>query len=142
MDMKSFFKDAVVPVENIKYIASERFKDEEGNPVEWEIRVLDSEEFEKKVADKAKKKVPSPDNPRATTTITDGTLLLEGLLKEAIVEPNLKSTELQDSWGTVGEIPTLRKMLTIGEFNDLAAAVQQAQGLAVGMEDKIKTAKN
>ena len=141
MDMKSFFKESAIPVENVKYAASERFRDPEGNPQEWELRPLTSEEFEG-ILDKAKKKVPSPDNPRNMMIVTDQSKVRDEMLKAAIVKPNLKREDLQNSWGTVGEIATLRAMLLPGEVNDLANVIQQISGFEVGMEEKIKTVKN
>ncbi len=141
MDMKSFFKESAIPVENVKFAASERFRDAEGKPIEWELRPLTSEEFEA-ILDRAKKKVPSPDNPRNLMVVTDNVKVRDEMLKAAIVYPNLKSAELQDSWGAVGEIATLRAMLLPGEVNDLANAIQQISGFEVGMDEKIKTAKN
>lgn len=141
MDMKSFFKESAIPVENVKYAASDRFRGAEGNPLEWELRPLTSEEFEA-ILDKAKKKVPSPDNPRNLMVVTDQSKVRDEMLKASVVFPNLKAAELQDSWGTVGEIATLRAMLLPGEVNDLANVVQQISGFETGMEEKIKTVKN
>jgi hypothetical protein len=141
MDMKSFFKESAIPVENVKYVASERFRDEKGNQAEWELRPLTSEEFET-ILDGAKKKIPSPDNPRNMLIVTDQSKVRDEMLKAAIVEPNLKREDLQNSWGTVGEIATLRAMLLPGEVNDLANVIQQISGFEVGMEEKIKTIKN
>lgn len=141
MDMKSFFKESAIPVENVKYPASERFRDAEGKPLEWELRPLTSEEFEA-ILDRAKKKVPSPDNPRNLMVVTDNAKVRDEMLKASVVYPNLKSAELQDSWGAVGEIATLRAMLLPGEVNDLANVIQQISGFEVGMDEKIKTAKN
>lgn len=139
--MKAFFKDSAIPVENVKYVASERFRTASAQPLEWELRPLSSEEFEA-ILDKAKKKVPSADNPRNLMVITDSAKVRDDMLRAAIVYPKLTDTSLQDSWGTVGEIATLRAMLLPGELNDLANIIQQISGFEVGMEEKIKTAKN
>ncbi len=141
MDMKSFLKENAIPVENVEYVASKRFVDAEKKPVPWQLRPLTSEEFEA-ILDRAKKKVPSPENPRILTTVTDHSKVKNELLLAAIVEPNLKREDLQNSWGTVGELDTLRAMLLPGEIEDLTNVIQQISGFEVGMEEKIKTVKN
>lgn len=141
MDMKSFFKESAIPVENVKYAASERFLDAAGTPLEWELRPLTSEEFEA-ILDRAKKKVPSPDNPRNLLVVTDNAKVRDEMLKASVVYPNLKAADLQDSWSSVGEIATLRAMLLPGEVNELVNVIQQISGFEVGMDEKIKTVKN
>ena len=56
--------------------------------------------------------------------------------------PNLDDAALQDSYGAVGAQDLIQKMLTPGEYADLANMVQQVCGFEVGMDDKMKRVKN
>ncbi len=140
-DLKAFLKESAVPVENIMYVASERFKGSDGQAVEWELKPLSSDEFDD-IMLRAKKKVADPADPRNKVFVTDNSKVRDDILVAAVVSPNLRSQELQESWGTVGELATLKGMLLPGELADLSAMIQQISGFEVGMEDKIKTAKN
>ncbi|HBG2624315.1 phage portal protein, partial [Clostridioides difficile] len=45
-NLSAFLAQNAIKVDNVKYIASNRFLDEDNKPVEWELRVLSSEEDE------------------------------------------------------------------------------------------------
>lgn len=44
MSLTAFLAQNAGKVENVTYIASERFKDEAGNPIPWELRCISNEE--------------------------------------------------------------------------------------------------
>ena len=61
----------------------------------------------------------------------------------SIVEPNLYNAELQDSYGVKTPEDLLKEMVNDpGEYNDLAAFIQQFNGFNTTMEDKVEEAKN
>ena len=43
-DLSSFLAQNAAKVENVKYVASRRFKDKAGNYMEWEIQAITSTE--------------------------------------------------------------------------------------------------
>lgn len=139
--IKAFFSENAVRTENVEVEVSKRFVDENKKPIPWEIRVLDSNEFDR-IVNQCKKRVPDPSNPRQQMTITDSKQLVDRLIVETVVSPNLNDLELQNSYGVMDADGLVKKMLTPGEYVDLGAAVQQAQGFEVGMSEKIKEAKN
>lgn len=136
-----FLKPNVLQEENIKYIASKRFKDEKGKPVEWEIRGIDSE------ADDALRRgcavtIPIPGKRNQFTRETDYAKYSGKLAATCTVFPDLRSAELQDSYGVKGEDALLRAMLKPGEYTDFIAKVQEVNGFDVSMAELVEEAKN
>ena len=70
-------------------------------------------------------------------------IILILMLAAAVVYPDLQNAELQDSYGVTDPEDLLYEMIdNPGEFNDLAAFVQQYSGLDETMEEKVQEAKN
>ncbi|MFQ4424072.1 phage portal protein, partial [Clostridioides difficile] len=42
-DLNAFLSQNAIKVENRKYVASERFIGEDGKPIEWELKAIDSD---------------------------------------------------------------------------------------------------
>lgn len=139
-NLQAFLAENVIKAENIKYQVSERFLDTEKKPIDWEIKVLSSDEDEA-LRNSCKKKEFIPGS-RQTTVVLDQEKYAVSLICECVVYPNLNSAQLQESYGVVGSEALVKKMLTPGEYTDLYMAVTQANGFQVGMEEKIKLAKN
>lgn len=139
-NMKAFLKGSAIALTEKEYVASERFVDEQGNPIPWRLRVLGTEEVEKMERNCKKKEFSK--GTREYKTITDTTKLQEEMVSAAVVYPCLDDAELQESYGTVGAVATVKAMLTPGEYVDLANAVAEVSGYQAGMSDKITTAKN
>ena len=139
-NLQAFLAENVIKMENIKYQASKRFLDSEKKPIDWEIKVLSSDEDEA-LRNACKKKEIIP-GTRQTTVTLDQDKYAGALICECVVYPNLNSAQLQESYGVVGAEALVKKMLTPGEYTDLYMAVSQANGFQVGMEEKIKQAKN
>ena len=55
---------------------------------------------------------------------------------------DLKNAELQQAYGVLGEAELLKAMLYVGEFAELAQAVQELSGLDVDINEEIEDAKN
>ena len=63
------------------------------------------------------------------TAQTDQDLYVDLLVVNALVSPDVNNAKLQKSWGTPGNpVATIKKMLKIGEYTDLALAVQEVTG--------------
>lgn len=115
MSLKSFFKENNIKIENVKYIASDRFKDENGEVIEWELKVLDNKKVDELrnrfssrsfVNHKEEFKFNSEDFMKVFVT-------------EAIVFPNLTDKDLQDSYGVFSPYELLQEILTVGELTRL-----------------------
>lgn len=91
--------------EGRRVVVSERFKDERGEPVAWEIKPMSAAELQAVYRESGGK----------------GGVGLR-LIAEAVQWPDLASAELQDMYGVMGAVPLLLRMLTPGEF----AVLEQA----------------
>jgi hypothetical protein len=138
--LKSFFKQNAKPIENEKVVVSERFTDENGKPIEWEIKAISNEQDDKLREDctkqeKIKKGVYVPK--------LDYSAYLKRLLVSCVVFPELDDAELQDSYGVMGEEALLSAMLLPGEYSNLAEEVQAICGFDKDiLEEKVDEAKN
>lgn len=140
-ELRAFLSENAIKPENVKVVVSNRFLDEDKNPIAFELCIINNTEYENLVR-QCKRKVPMQGNPKQTVIETDYDKVVDLLVEACVVYPNLNDVELQDDYKAVGAIDTAKKMLTPGEYNDLSGAIQQAIGFEVGMEDKIKKAKN
>ena len=55
--LKAFMREELLQREPVKYVASKRMKDDDGKPIEWELRVLTNDEVEE-IVDRNTKRVP------------------------------------------------------------------------------------
>ena len=134
MNLSCFLAQNAMTVENVKYIASERFLDDDGKPVMWEIKAVSNsldEEFRKS---STKKVGGTPD--------FDHSLYIGKLAAEATVYPDLSDASLQDSYGVMGKDSLLKAMLTPGEYSSYLLKVQDISGFNINFSEKVKTAKN
>ena len=139
-NLSAFLKQNVEVVNETEYVASKRIKDANGEPIAWKIKTLATDETEK-----MRKKYTKRITDRITRQSEerfDATAYNEDVLSKAVTYPNLYDAELQDSWGVTEPVDLVKAMLTPGEYADLLAAVTEAQGYDVGMEDKVKEVKN
>ncbi len=135
MNLNAFLAQNALKIENEKHVISERFIDNEGKPIPWEIRALSEEENQ--ALRKSATKVVS--HKRYIVPETDYDLYLARMTAEAVVFPNLKDAELQKSYGVLGADELLGKMLTAGEYAKLLEVVQEVNGFN---RDLVEEAKN
>lgn len=138
--LSAFLKENKIKREAYEYVASKDFVDSEGNPIPWKIRPLTNEELDN-LRDRFTKRVKNK-----MTQKTEEVFDKEGFTMEmattAIEFPPLDDAQLQESYGVVGADSLLNAMLTPGELQDLFLAVNEASDFEVGMDQKIKQAKN
>lgn len=131
----------------------ESFKDEEGNVIPFEIRVLTQEEINK-INDGYHRRSMATDkkgNPLIAMgevvwkTEKDSAKASRHLIVEALHYPNLKDPELMKYYGCadVTEMP-LKVFTKADEYQHVSRIVMQALGLAsaVGDEEELEAAKN
>ena len=126
LNMKAFLKSNAKAVKDEEYIASERFVDEQGNPIPWKLRILGSDEIEA-IERRCKRREFNISNHEYKTAI-DKTALATEMVCAAIVFPNLNDADLQASYGTVGASLTVKAMLTPNEYRGLVIAVLKVSG--------------
>ncbi|WP_336019590.1 phage tail assembly chaperone [Fusobacterium polymorphum] len=139
-NMEVFLKQNAVQKENKKVVVSERFKDEDGKVVEWEIRPLTAQEDQilreanteiKELKGKKGQLFPQLDSNKYSSM----------LIAACVVFPDLQNQELQDSYGVKNKPDLLTAMLLPGEFQDLFSEVQKINGFKT-LEDLTEEAKN
>lgn len=139
-NLLGFLAENAIKAEDVMYVASQRFLGKDRKPLAWRLRALTSEECDD-IMKRCKKKEFVP-GTRDAKIVTDQDKFSTDLVCASVVYPNLDSEKLQRSYDAVGAADLIHKMLTPGEYADLAYTVQQANGFEVGMKDKIKRAKN
>lgn len=110
-------------VENKKIVISDRFKNQDGSPAEWEIRAVSETENGKL------EKQYITTNRKTGVQEFDRITYAHALAAAGVVFPDLTNAELQKAYGVVGETELLGKMLTVGEFAKLSQEVSGLSGL-------------
>lgn len=140
MSLSAFFAENALPVEHVKYAASNRFLGEDGKPVEWEIKTITGTEDEA-LRKECAKRVPVPGRKNFTQRETDYDAYLGKLAVACTVFPNLHDKALQDSYHTMGAEAVLKAMLTPGEYIDYIQKVQKVCGFE-NFQEEVDEAKN
>lgn len=139
-NLSAFFAQNKIQTPNIKYVASKTFVDPETKkPLEWELKKLDSDVTES-MKKSCRKRVKVGNE---WTVEQDADLFTLKVTAAAVVFPDLKDAELQNSFGVMGEEALLRHMLSPGELQRLSNKV--AELCDFGADDEvelIKEAKN
>lgn len=128
--------------ENGFYPATKSLCDEKGNPLEWEFKHITSKENEA-IREDCTMDIPITGKPNMYRPKLKSSLYIQRMIAASVVVPDLFDSELQDSY----EVKTPEDLLMAmvddpGEYNDLAAFVQNFQGFNVSFENKVNEAKN
>ena len=138
-DLSAFLRPNVQQVENLRFQASKRFTDEDGTPIEWEIRCLASTEDEEIRRASVRR---TAGGRGQSTSETDVSLYLGKLAARCTVYPDLNDKTLQDSYGVMGADNLLRAMLNPGEYADFLREVQKICGFDTPFDQLVEEAKN
>lgn len=123
-------------LENLEreYIISDRFVDENGEPIKFKLRPMPTA-LEKLLSKECRKIKPDGsvefDAEKYESEITEA----------CVVYPDLRDVELQDFYGVQSASDLLNEMLNIGENRKLQEAIQDINGIK-SFGDKVKEAKN
>lgn len=117
----------------MKLAVSEAFLDENGKPVEWEIRALSMKEFNDAV-----------DQATAPNGGRDRDKMNNEIIAAAVVYPDLHDGDLQDSYGVENESALVREMFDgyAGDYIKLLQAIMDYSGFNEQLTDKVAEAKN
>lgn len=137
-----FLKKNKIQKKNAKYAATKSLCDENGNPLEWEIRAISTIENEK-LRESCTVEVQVPGKPNLFRPKILSGKYVAAMLAASVVYPDLQNKELQDSYGAMTPEELIQLMVDDPvEYNDFAEFVQNFSGLDSTMQDKIDEAKN
>lgn len=157
-DIELLLEGTLLPVENKRFVATQRWLDKNGEPVEWEICALSEERIKAirlEAARKAKAKFIMRTKAFAGHMDGDAEVIEESvsqteqiqlfnelLAVEATVFPDLKNAKLQDKFGVHDEVSLLRAILNGGEFMEYITRTTALNGfLAQSYEEAFDEAK-
>ena len=137
-----FMKKNKITKENTTFPATKSLVDENGNPLEWVIKPLTTKENDN-IRDECMIDVPVKGKPNVYRPKLNTSKYIAKMMCACIVEPNLYDKELQDSYGVMTPDELLKEMIDDpGEYQALAAFVQEFNGFNTTLEDKVEEAKN
>lgn len=123
------------------YAATASLCDENGKPLEWQIRALTTKESEE-IRKRNTVDVPVPDKPGIYRQKVDDDYV-PSLVCAAVVYPNLHDAALQDSYGVKTPEDLLIEMVdNPTEYADLVRFVQSYSGIDTSLDEEVKQAKN
>lgn len=141
-NLKAFLKENKKEKRTTQYPATKSLCDDKGEPLKWTIRALSTKESEA-IREACTTEVQVTGKPGMYRQKVDSNKLLKKLICAAVVEPDLNSKELQDSYGVLSAEDLIVEMVdNPEEFGNLANFVQQYSGLDETMPERIKEAKN
>ena len=138
-DLKSFLKGNAEERKNVFVAVSERFKDDTGNPIEWEVKALSAEEDEQ-----IRKScfVPVTGQKSGNQERFDTNAYMLKVAAACTVFPDLHNAELQDSYGVHTATDLLKKLLYAGELNNYLEVIEKQNGYGKKLEEQIEKVKN
>lgn len=140
-NFSAFMKKNKIKKENVKYAVTKSLTDENGKPLEWEIKAISTKEAEK-IRDACTIEVPVKGKPGMFRPKFDSVEYTAKLNVAAIVYPDLYNAELQDSYGVKTPEDLLKEMVdSPSEYMDLCTFVQNHSGFET-LQEKVDTAKN
>jgi hypothetical protein len=138
-DLKAFMLPPVME-QTEKVIVSDRFKNEKGEVVPFEIRAI-SQEINEGLYNQASK--PVKKNGMVVGRNLDNTRYSNLLLVACTVTPNFKDAELCAYYKTKDPAEVPGRMLSSGEWKNLTSAVMKLNGYGEGQTETLEEeAKN
>lgn len=137
----AFFAQNKLKPETEKLAVSKNFVDENGKPLEWELRVLSAKE-DIDIRRASTRKVKAPGKTGATSQEFDVNVYLSKMTAASVVYPDLNDAELQNSYKVMGAEALLEAMLTAGEYIALSGKVAELNGFNESVEELAEEAKN
>ena len=140
--MSMFFKQNKIAKENTFFPATKSLCDENGKPLEWEIKPLSTKEDEK-IRDACTLEVPIPGKPNMYRNRVDTSKYIARLISASVVFPDLYNAELQDDYGVSTPEDLIKEMVDDpGEYTAFMAFIQKFNNFNITLQDDIDEAKN
>lgn len=134
MSNLSAFLHPVVP-ENEEIFISDRFRDENGQPVPFKIRAVTQEEVD---AITRSCTITRRDRAGKETRSFDSTKFSKALVVAGTVEPDFQAKEICDAYGVIDPLMVPGKMLLAGEYAKLGDAIAELSGINDDLEEEAK----
>lgn len=136
--VENFFKENIVDDQDlVEYVASNRFRDNDGNPIAWKLRPITAQE-DYELRERATQR-KTDRKTGMMNEVFDNQGYSVALCALSVVEPDLTDRTLQKNYKARGTASLLREMLYAGELNDLIIKVLEVSGL---LGDDEKDAEN
>lgn len=139
-NFSAFMAENVEKIENKKVVVSKRFKDENGNPMTWEIQAITSD-VHADLMKRATVQVPVVGQRGQYTRERDSEKFMAMFLAASVVYPDLNDAKLQDSYGVKTPHDLIKKMLYPVELGNLGEMVAELSGVE-DLPNLIEEAKN
>lgn len=140
-DFTAFMRADRKTAEEIEFVVSEAFTDEEGNAVPWRLKPV-SADVDKQIRSSCQRRIPIPGARGQFRQETDTEAYIAKITAACVVYPNLNNVELQNFYGAMSAEELLTKMLLGGEYNRLYMKVEELLGYGETMDELIDDAKN
>ena len=140
--MSMFFKQNKIVKENTYFPATKSLCDENGKPLEWEIKPLSTKDDEK-IRDACTLEVPIPGKPNIYRNRVDTSKYIARLISASVVFPDLYNAELQDDYGVSTPEDLIKEMVDDpGEYTAFMAFIQKFNNFNITLQDDVDEAKN
>lgn len=127
---------------NAFYTATKSLRDENGKPLEWEIRAVPTRENED-IRNACTVEVPITGKNGMYRPKLNTSLYAAKLAAASVVFPDLYDKELQDSYGVTKPEELIKELLDdTAEYNAFLEFIQNFSGLDEAMDEKVAEAKN
>jgi len=140
-NLQAFFAQNVEKVSIEEHVISNRFKDENGNPIPWQFGAIDGDQ-DAANRKACTKRMPVPGKKGMYMPETDYELYTLKNAVSTVKFPDLNNAELQTSYGVMGAEALLQKMLLPGELTKVKQIAQEVNGFNVEMDELVEEAKN
>lgn len=138
--LSAFLAQNAKKVDNQFIVASPRFVDENGKPMQWEICCITADE-NARLRKECMRSVPVPGRRGQYTQEFDAMAYQSKIAARCTVFPNLNDAELQASYGVNGAEKLVTTMLSAGEFEDYSAKILELNGFSAA-DELVDEAKN
>lgn len=137
----NFFKENKTKREVVNYIATRSLVDENGEPLQWQIKPITARENDI-LRDECNDEIPVKGTPGLFRDKIDSSKYISKLLCACIIYPNLNNQELQDSYGVMKAEDLIKEIVdNIGEYNNFISFIQDLNGFS-SIDKDIEQAKN
>ena len=140
--LNMFLKQNKKVRENTEYAATKSLCDENGEPLKWTIKPLSTRDNEN-IREACTIDVPITGKPGMYRQKLNTSKYMSKLICASVIEPNLYSKELQDSYGVMTPEELVYEMIdNPGEYTEFADFIQNFNGFDETLQDKVDEAKN
>lgn len=130
--VEAFFKEGSRKAEAVEYVASPRFKDENGKPIPWKLKQVPSRQMEG---------IKDRTGFYSDTDKMMGRFAIETTVA-TVVFPNLRDEQLQNNYGVKKPEDLLYEMLNSAEIDMLKAQALFVNGYGEDLDTLAGEAKN